>query len=102
VIELRDALNVIWHVPAVEAFSSLRGFFSLIRERFYLFGLILSVGFLLLVSLALNAAAAALGTVLGSRLHTSESVLHVVVFLISFLVITSCSRPFTNFCPTFS
>lgn len=99
VVELRDALNLIWHVPEVAAFSSVRGLFRLIRERFYLFGLILGVGFLLLVSLALNAAAAALGSVLGSRLHTSESVLHVAVFLISFVVITCLFAAIYKFLP---
>ncbi len=48
VVELRDALNTIWHVPAA-TFSSLRSFLRLAKERFYLFGLILGVGFLLLV-----------------------------------------------------
>jgi membrane protein len=88
VVELRDALNTIWHVPAPATFSSLRSFLRLVKERFYLFGLILGVGFLLLVSLALNAAIAALGSLFGSLLPASESVLHLAVFLISFLVIT--------------
>ena len=88
VVELRDALNIIWHVPAAAAFSSLRSFLRLIKERFYLFGLILGVGFLLLVSLALNAAIATLGSLFGLLLPVSESVLHLAVFLISFLVIT--------------
>jgi len=46
------------------------------------------VGFLLLVSLALNAAIAALGSLFGSLLPAAESVLHLAVFVISFLVIT--------------
>jgi membrane protein len=74
-VDLRDALNTIWHVPAAP-FSSLRNFLRLVKERFYLFGLILGVGFLLLVSLALNAAIAALGSLFGSLLPTSVSVLH--------------------------
>jgi len=46
------------------------------------------VGFLLLVSLALNAAITALGTPLfGSVLPAPESVLRVAVFAISFVVI---------------
>jgi membrane protein len=87
VVELRDALNTIWHVPAATS-SSLRGFLRLVKERFYLFGLILGVGFLLLVSLALNAAIAAFGSLFGSLRPASESLLHLAVFLISFLVIT--------------
>jgi membrane protein len=88
VVELRDALNTIWHVPVAATFSGLRSFLRLVKERFYLFGLILGVGFLLLISLALNAAIAALGSLFGSLLPTSESVLHLAVFVISFLVIT--------------
>jgi membrane protein len=87
VVDLRDALNTIWHVPAAP-FSGLRSFLRLAKERFYLFGLTLGVGFLLLVSLALNAAIAALGSLFGLLLPVSESVLHLAVFLISFLVIT--------------
>ena len=99
VVELRDALNIIWHVPAAAAFSSLRIFLRLIKERFYLFGLILGVGFLLLVSLALNAAIAALGSLFGSLLPASESVLHLSVFLISFLVITFLFAAIYKFLP---
>jgi membrane protein len=98
VVELRDALNTIWHVPAA-AFSSFRGFLRLVKERFYLFGLILGVGFLLLVSLALNAAIAALGSLFGSLLPASESVLHVAVFLISFLLITFLFAAIYKFLP---
>jgi len=88
VVELRDTLNIIWHVPAQESFSNLRSFLRLVRERFYLFGLILGVGFLLLISLALNAGIAALGSLFGSLLPVSESALSVAIFLISFLVVT--------------
>jgi membrane protein len=98
VAELRDALNTIWHVPAA-AFSSLRGFLRLVKERFYLFGLILGVGFLLLVSLALNAAVTALGFRFGSLLPASESVLRVAVFLMSFLVITFLFAAIYKFLP---
>ena len=98
VVELRDALNTIWHVPAA-TFSSLRSFLRLAKERFYLFGLILGVGFLLLVSLALNAAIAALGSLFGSLLPAPESVLHLAVFVISFLVITSLFAALYKFLP---
>jgi membrane protein len=98
-VELRDALNIIWHVPAAAAFSSFRSFLRLIKERFYLFGLILGVGFLLLVSLALNAAIAALGSLFGSMLPAPESVLHAAVFVISFLVITLLFAAIYKFLP---
>ena len=97
-VDLRDALNTIWHVPAAP-FSSLRSFLRLVKERFYLFGLILGVGFLLLVSLALNAAIAALGSLFGLLLPASVSVLHLPVFLISFLVITFLFAAIYKFLP---
>jgi membrane protein len=97
-VDLRDALNTIWHVPAAP-FSSLRSFLRLVKERFYLFGLILGVGFLLLVSLAVNAAIAALGSLFGLLLPASVSVLHLAVFLISFLVITFLFAAIYKFLP---
>ena len=98
-VELRDALNIIWHVPAAAAFSSFHSFLRLIKERFYLFGLVLGVGFLLLVSLALNAAIAALGSLFGSLLPAPESALHVAIFVISFLVTTFLFAAIYKFLP---
>jgi membrane protein len=99
VVELRDALNTIWHVPAAPAFSSLHNFLRLVKERFYLFGLILGVGFLLLVSLALNAAITALGFLFGSLLPASEFVLRAAIFVTSFLVITFLFAAIYKFLP---
>ncbi len=98
-VELRDALNIIWHVPAPASFSSLRSFARLVEERFYLFGLILGLGFLLLVSLALNAAISAVGSLFGSQLPVSESILRLAVFLISFLVTTFLFAAIYKFLP---
>jgi membrane protein len=97
--ELRDALNIIWHAPAPAAFSSLRSFARLVEERFYMFGLVLGVGFLLLVSLALNAAVSALGTLFGSHLPVSEPVLRLAIFLASFLVATFLFAAIYKFLP---
>ena len=58
------------------------------KDRFYSFAMILGVGFLLLVSLVLNAWIAAMGKFFASALPTPESLLHVATFVISFLVIT--------------
>lgn len=56
--ELQDALDRIWRVPH-RAPSS--GLWSLLRARLLSFGMILGFGFLLIVSLALSAALAAVG-----------------------------------------
>jgi membrane protein len=56
--ELRAALNRIWHIKPTPT-SGLR---SLLRERVFSFGLVLAVGFLLLVSLVISAVIAGLTT----------------------------------------
>jgi membrane protein len=88
VVELRDALNTIWHVPLDCFNTGLSSIFRLVKERFYSFAMILGVGFLLLVSLVLNAWIAAMGKFFASALPTPESLLHVATFLISFVVST--------------
>ena len=88
VVELRDALNTIWHVPPDSRNTGFASLFRLAKERFYSFALILGVGFLLLVSLVLNAWIAAMGSFFGSFLPTPEAVLHAATFLFSFVVIT--------------
>lgn len=60
IAELRDAMNTIWCVPPRSA-SGLKSVMSVIRDRTVAFGIVLGIGFLLLVSLAVNAALSALG-----------------------------------------
>ena len=101
-VELRDTLNIIWHVPAPASMLKPSQFCStggrtvlpVWIDRW-------GVGFLLLVSLALNAAISAVGSLFGSQLPVSESILRLAVFLISFLVTTFTvpTLPFTNSCP---
>ena len=57
--ELQDALDRIWRAP-VRAGQS--GFWGLIRARLLSFGMILGIGFLLMVSLVASAALAASGS----------------------------------------
>ncbi len=89
VVELRGALNTIWHVPDVQDSMGLGILVRLLKERFYSFALILGVGFLLLVSLVLSAGVAAVGKFFGAYLPTSEGVLQLLTSLVSFLVITA-------------
>ncbi len=56
--ELQDALDRIWRVPHRAPRS---GLWSLLRARLLSFGMILGFGFLLIVSLAMSAALAAVG-----------------------------------------
>jgi len=59
-IELRDAMNTIWHVPLPSYRRNAATIIRLIRERIYSFATVLGTGFLLLVSLVLNAWMAAM------------------------------------------
>jgi membrane protein len=54
--ELQDALDRIWHAPQRQKTS---GLWSVVRARLLSFGMILGVGFLLIVSLAFSAGLAA-------------------------------------------
>ena len=56
--ELQDALDRIWRVPARKTSS---GWFDLLRARLLSFGMIMAVGFLLIVSLVASAGMAAMG-----------------------------------------
>ncbi len=89
VMELRDALNTIWHVPATASFSSVRNFLRLVRDRFYLFALILGAGFLLLASVAVNAYVAATTARMDPHMTNSPELLHGLIFVASFAVITA-------------
>ena len=89
VMELQEALNTIWHVPAVSSFSSVRNFLSLVRDRFYLFALILVAGFLLVVSVAINAFVVATTARMAPDMSNSPTLLHGLIFVGSFVVITA-------------
>jgi membrane protein len=79
--ELRSALNLIWEVNPEET----SGVVALLRERFFSFGMVLSIGFLLLVSLVISAVLAAVGKFFGGLLPISSSVLAVLNFLLSYI-----------------
>jgi membrane protein len=81
---IQESLNDIWEVqPRPET-----GLRSFIRKRLLTFSMVLGIGFLLLVSLLLNAALAALGTYLSGVLPGDEMFWQVLNFLVSFLVVT--------------
>ncbi|MFN7995531.1 MAG: YihY/virulence factor BrkB family protein [Bryobacteraceae bacterium] len=86
-LELRDALNTIWEAPAVEA-AGLKNILRMVRERLFSFGLVLAIGFLLLVSLAVSAWLAAWGKYSAGLIPMPEPVLHVMNSLLSFLIVT--------------
>jgi len=61
--QLQNSLNRIWRTPASKVDQ---GLWSVVRDRLLSFGLVLGVGFLLLVSLIISAALESVGTWLGA------------------------------------
>ncbi len=55
----------------------------MLRERFFSFGMVLAIGFLLLVSLVLSAGLAAMGKFLGGLLPLPEFILSAINFVVS-------------------
>jgi membrane protein len=98
VVELRGALNTIWHVPS-DPNSTLSGILTIAKERFYSFAMVLGVGFLLLVSLVLNACIAAVGKFFGGFLPANEGLLQAATSVVSFLVITGLFAAIYKFIP---
>jgi membrane protein len=92
--EMRDALNTIWRVDKSES-----GLKSIIKSRVISFGMVLTVGFLLLVSLLLSAALAAIGKYLGGFLPMPEFVLHAIDFLFSIFFISALFALIFKFLP---
>jgi len=82
--QLKDALNTIWDVKPKEG----RGILGMIKDRFLSFAMVFGVGFLLLVSLVLDTAIAAMGKFAGSHLPGGEALWHVAELALSFVVIT--------------
>ncbi len=83
--ELQDALNRIWRAPALVERGAI---WNLLRRRVLAFGMILGIGFLLIVSLVLSAVLAALGKWMGPAFVGWEAALQLINFVIGFATIT--------------
>lgn len=84
--ELKAGLDEIWDAPP----ERVRGFWYFVRTRLLSFGLILALGFLLLVSLVLSASLAALSKFWGGQNATGVvlDLFEGMNFLISFALVT--------------
>lgn len=82
-VELQQALNKIWKVQCPPGSVWLR----VIRERFLSFGLVLGLGFLLIVSLLVSAAVAAVGNFVGHLSPWPVFLLESVDFVVSSAVV---------------
>jgi membrane protein len=97
-VELREALNYIWDVPQPEL-NGMKRALSFVKDRLFSFALVLSVGFLLVVSLAVSAWIAALGALSAYYLPANEALLHAANLILSFVVITALFAAIYKFLP---
>jgi membrane protein len=85
-IELQAALNRMWETPPKDEQS---GILAWLKKRGLSFGLVLVIGFLLLVSLMVSAVLSGAGEALGARIELPPAILSVLNFLISTGVIAA-------------
>ena len=83
-VALQDSLNRIWEVKAKPG----RGLKGFIMNRVISFGMVLGIGFLLLVSLVISAAVSALGTWANGLMSGAEVLVQVLTFVLSFALTT--------------
>jgi membrane protein len=84
-IEIQDSLNIIWKLKA----KPKRGWVAFLKNRLISSSLIVSLGFLLVVSLVVNGAIQAFMGILGRYFTSLTEVLLIVInFLVTFVVIT--------------
>ncbi|SEO83397.1 YihY/virulence factor BrkB family protein [Nitrosovibrio sp. Nv6] len=94
--ELQNAFDRIWRVPGKD---KKEGIWGLIRSRLLSFGIILGIGFLLIVSLVLSAAVAALGKWWGPFFSNLEILATGVNFIVSFALMTAVFAMLYKFMP---
>jgi len=82
--QLQDAMNTIWEVAPKPG----RGVVGFLKSRFLSLGMVLGVGFLLLVSLLLSTATTALGSFFGGLVSRNAPVLEAANFAVSLVVVT--------------
>jgi len=81
--ELQGAMNIVWNVKPKPG----RGIIAKIRDRFASFGMVLAVGFLLLVSLVVTSILAALGGYLNNLVPGLPVLMHIANFILSYAVV---------------
>lgn len=93
--QLQTSLNHIWDVkPRPD-----QGLKGLLRARAAAFGMLLGIGFLLLVSLVVSTALAALDSYMVGLLPGAEVILRVLGFVVSFAVVTLLFAMIFRFLP---
>jgi len=88
-LQLQTSLNQIWEVKVKPELKGKEKWIKLIKDRLFSFGLILSIGFLLLISLVLTTALAAFSTLI--KAHLPDFMLFLfqfINFLVSFVIVS--------------
>jgi membrane protein len=83
--ELQSDLDRIWKAAVKKS----EGIWGMLRSRVLSFGLVVSLGFLMLVSLVVSAALAAFGKWWSGMIGNMEWLLHVLDFAVSLAIITA-------------
>ena len=93
--QLQDSLNTIWRVVPKAG----RGIIGFLQDRLVSYSMVLSVGFLLLVSLVLSALLSAVSRILGGFLPIEAATAHILDIVISFAFITLLFAVIYKFVP---
>lgn len=91
--QLQDALNTIWEVQPKPG----RGFFGLLRDRFLSLSMVMGVAFLLLISLLISTALAAVGSQFGE--WQTGALGQIVAAVVDLLVISALFALIYKFLP---
>jgi membrane protein len=92
-LELEDALNAIWDAELQ------RGWFNIARARIASLGLVIALGFILMVSLVIDTAIKAFSGVIDAYLPFGAVLLAGLTFLVSFALITLLCAAIYKFLP---
>lgn len=83
-VELQDSLNTIWEVQPKPG----SGINKVVRQRFLSFAMVISIGFLLLVSLVISTVLTALTTYFSGLLPGVDFIWQIFSFILSFAITT--------------
>ncbi len=97
--ELCDALNTIWHVPVKSSASNWLNLLDMLKNRAFSFAMVMAVGFLLLLSLVVNAWVLAMRALVGQRWPMPDWLMQTSYAVGSFLIITFLFAMLYKFVP---
>jgi membrane protein len=93
--QLQDSLNTVWRVVPKTG----RGILGFLQDRLVSYSMVLSVGFLLLVSLVISAVLTAVSGIVGGFLPINAATAHILDLVVSFAFITLLFAVIYKFVP---